>query len=447
MKLAKYALAILIVTGLIVSLTTGHSRADSCTNDTIWACFNLSGPDLGYFTGQHATVASTPPADTGAVFTQAGPVGTDDAIPIHPGSGPGDCDNVENDAALPNSCANVFVSLMNTRIYSATRQDEIGAAFIIDTFSGMDAFNNANADNGIAIAKSSLSDGAFKDLVEGFQLNGLVDWASPVTYHASFGNSYYGYVDSPTDSNGDDAFYQTANGETQESVKFFYQAYINGPKLPFFEIKKNCGNITAYLIHTKQLLCPWNSNILYVDSRCVPPNPTLTAACSAAGIISGNTSNYDENHNSYPVTVTASHGGDSVPTNVPAAPPTAYSIDVSSDLGSSPTTWSVQAETFASAWPNGYQNYPDTYSQTIKVTCPASSAPTFSCTMSALSPEQVNKGFTVSYTVSGSGTDGGTFSMYGPDTNFYSKGITSPATYPYYGSGDMSVSSTGTETI
>ena len=37
--------------------------------------------------------------------------------------------------------------------------------------------------------------------------------------------------------------------------------------------------------------------------------------------------------------------------------------------------------------------------------------------------------------------------MYGPDTNFYSKGITSPATYPYYGSGDMSVSSTGTETI
>ena len=73
--------------------------------------------------------------------------------------------------------------------------------------------------------------------------------------------------------------------------------------------------------------------------------------------------------------------------------------------------------------------------------------PTFSCTMSALSPEQVNKGFTVSYTVSGSGTDGGTFSMYGPDTNFYSKGITSPATYPYYGSGDMSVSSTGTETV
>ncbi len=226
---------------------------------------------------------------------------------------------------------------------------------------------------------------------------------------------------------------------------------------------------TGSINKTASLVSPgsdyWNPSISVVGEDTItgqftPTNPqAITAYCSAnIKITGGPPSTFSctmsapssaQVNKGFTVSYTVSGSGTGGGTFSMYGPDTnVYSKSITSpysgsgDLASTATGTETITGQFS---PSGSSSSDAYCSTNINIT--SGPPPTFSCTMSAPSSAQVNKGFTVSYTVSGSGTDGGTFSMYGPDTNFYSKGITSPATYPYYGSGDMSVSSTGTETI
>ena len=364
--------------------------------------------DYGYFHNEKMPLFFTP--DSG--FT------CDDVLPSSDG-------DVFGSAVGPNPTTDLsnFINIITSDYNSSNPWDKTGAAFIILTMSGYPAGTSEDTvgalDNNSVYSHWKWN---VKQLAAGNVTGWTVTWGKTLTENV---NTLY------EENEGDNDVADFSQTVTALSIVF------QGPGKQQYVIKVDCANPIGNISPPPPAPAPnFSCTVNLETTAAISPGSTYPIQIDV---------NRVDYIGSTPGDLTAFDNGTllTVPTS-----------DYESITPPINEPWTVTAGAGPTDTVTGTFNWQDPFTDdSDSVSCTPLSVPitpvtpAFSCTMSALSPEQVNKGFTVSYTVSGSGTDGGTFSMYGPDTNFYSKGITSPATYPYYGSGDMSVSSTGTETI
>lgn len=155
--------------------------------------------------------------------------------------------NLGSRAGMPNvTDAASFISLMESRLNGSNVQDQVGAAFIIDTMVGQNGTNFGTTDAGIAWARQHLTSAvpgygiSWEQLVNYYAQQGQVDWDVTYNYPAGFLNSFYAYPSSAAPA-GDDVFYNQSDPESEFSI-IFKDANMQ----PVFIIKKNCGNVSGY---------------------------------------------------------------------------------------------------------------------------------------------------------------------------------------------------------